>query len=146
MASAQGPCGQICEADIRCGSMDTQAACVTDCVNEVDGWVRQDALETIADCLSGLACTADDDQCLAMVPALQEHRDWAAACNAKLAPCDGFDADFCSIDPGSGDEGFIRVFAPVVMREMTACLTDNNACTIYATCLEAVFTKYGIDV
>lgn len=143
-SSAQGPCEQLCEAEIRCGNPETLGECTAECQSEVDGWVRQDALETISDCLSALECTADEDQCLAMVPPLSIHEEWRDACLQQLGTCDGIDGDICAIDPGSGDEGIIRLFAPVVVEEMIACL-DAADCVARLQCIQGVFAKYGID-
>lgn len=144
-ASAQDSCEQLCEAEIACGNPETLGECTADCQSEVDGWVRQDALETVADCLAGLECTADEDQCLAMVPPLAVHEEWRDRCLQDLATCDGIDGDICSITPGSGgDAGIIVLFAPVVVEEMIACL-DAADCVARLQCIQGVFAKYGID-
>lgn len=144
-SSAQGACEQLCEAEIRCGSTETQGECTADCQGEVAGWVRQDALESVSDCISGLDCAADEDQCLAMVPPLSVHEEWRDKCLMQLATCEGIDGGICSITPGgSGDEGIIVLFAPVVVDEMIACL-DAADCVARLQCIQGVFAKYGID-
>ena len=148
MASAQGPCTQLCEAEIRCmGETDPLATCTAECQSEVDGWARQDALEVFADCMSGQSCRAapdtgiDEDPCIAMISVLDVHRQWNTKCNMQLASCDAELAELCVVE---GENGFVRLFSPVVVNEMLACL-DAADCPTRLMCVEGVFTKYGID-
>lgn len=143
VASAQPGCSSICEQEIRCGSTNTLAECTSECQMGIDGWVREDALEAFADCATNLTCEADSDTCFSMISVLDVHREWSMKCNAQLSACD-IDQDICAIQHTSGDEGLILLFAPVVVEEMITCL-DGADCAARLTCLQNVFTKYGID-
>lgn len=146
---AQGICEQSCEYEASCGTEDDVAGCTTDCVDQVVGWFRADAAQSLVDCQSELACTAEDDQCLLDVEPLAIHEEWEQKCRAQLAECapDPTQLDeACEVspDPANDDIGFFRFIAPEIMAELIDCL-DGADCNARLTCVQASLDAHGIN-
>lgn len=141
--TARPACEQLCQHQLDCGDTEPLATCADRCATSVEGWAREDGMEQLGDCISTLACDADDDQCAAMIPALSVHEQWASRCVEQLGACPDFSAQACSIDV----DGFpwFRLIVPSIMNEMIACL-DEATCDGRLICVEGVFERYHVDL
>lgn len=145
-ADATALCERGCTYDIMCGSEQTQADCVSDCVMELSGWVRADAYESLIECQEGVACDDNDgeDACFLMVEALPIHHEWEEGCKTQLAGCSDIDVTTdCDVD-SERDSGLFRFIAPAIMEEFIDCL-DAADCEARLTCIQTVAAKYNID-
>ena len=147
-AQAEEVCTADCQHDIDCGSTQDLATCVTDCKQEMVGWARADAVDTIFDCQIANACDAGDDECLDLVQPLAIHNQWETECRANLGECaptpEDLDGICSATSTGDGDAGFIRFIAPPVIEEMLDCL-PLPACDARLDCLQGVFQSHNID-
>ncbi len=146
-AEAEEVCTADCQREIDCGNEQELAACVTNCTQDMVGWARADAVDTIFSCTAALGCDASDDECLDDVLPLPIHEEWEAACRSDLGGClepteiEGV----CEVSPvGDSDAGFVRFIAPEIVEDMIDCLA-GPACEERLGCLENVFATHNID-
>lgn len=147
---ARSICTPDCQREIDCGNTtDDLATCTQKCLDDMVGWARVDAVETIFDCRSALACGASDDGCVLEVQPLAIHQQWEDKCRVQLATCVSTPADLeglCEVspDPANDNIGFFRFVAPAIMTELIACL-DGADCTARMTCVTDTLAAHGID-
>jgi hypothetical protein len=145
---AQEHCGEICERDLMCdpNTTETLQECTDDCVGDVTRVIREDAFIDVADCISALSCTADEDVCLRECSPTKTHNDYETACRAKVAECGGAGSaadSLCEVSPsGSDDDGFLCLLIPTAISELTDCF--SMSCTAVEACLSGVFERYGL--
>lgn len=148
-ANAMDVCETICQHEVEC-TPDSQTldACIADCTGDLGGGgYRTDAANDIADCIAGLACTADEDACLTECSPTSAHESFETRCRAKVAECAdaGADADAaCETTPSTGDDdvGFFCLFTPAVMEALSACF--DEPCTGIETCFSNVTTQFNL--
>jgi len=150
--SALGPCRADCEQRITCNPeiTDTVEQCAMECANEIAGWVRDDVVQSFFECAAALPCDVSDDQCLDDIQPLAVHRRYEMECRAAMASCfvdDPVELDgMCDVDPGGeGDQGIIRILAPVVVEAMIDCFMATT-CETRVTCIDRVLVQYGVDL
>lgn len=153
-ADAEEYCNMGCTHDEECGNLEvgeTVESCTTECVDAVSGVYRGDALQSIAECVSGLECTANDDMCFEQIDPLGVHEDWEARCREVMPtlcqlPATEVDG-YCEVTPdaSSDNSGFISVLAAPIVEDLTACF-DEATCEALQTCQQAVFEQYGIGI
>jgi hypothetical protein len=146
-AGAMEVCETICQHDVEC-TPDGQPldACIADCVGDLGGGgYRTDAANAIADCFAGLACTADEEQCLAECTPTSAHEAYETKCRAKFAECGGMgSADpACETTPNATTEvGEACLFTPAVVDALAACF--DEPCTGLDACFQMVTNQYGL--
>ena len=149
-AAAEAPCTQLCERDVECEG-DVLEDCVGDCVVDLAGWARTDAVTTIYSCISQLECDADEEaECGPTVAPLDVHRAYEDRCRVTLGTClESSELDsLCEVDyieDADGDAGVMRFLAPIVVEAMTACLVDDASCDDQLACIDDVFEQYGVS-
>ena len=149
-ADAEVACTQICEREVVCED-EILDECVVDCVDELSGWARTDAIDAIYSCVAGLACDLDEeDSCGAAAQPLAIHRAYEDRCRATMADClePREINSLCEVDfvvDAPGDAGFMRFFAPVLIEAMDACF-DGEACLDRLTCLQDVIDEFGVSI
>lgn len=151
--TAEGACGDICQHDLACDATSTQTLeqCTADCVGDVAGAYREDAVLAIASCLTELACTADDDACLAECEPTSSHDRYEERCRERGAECgatpDQLDG-LCEVTPmpaSSGDDGLLCLLVPAVVDDLRACF-DEPDCATLETCFDRVLAAHGVDL
>ena len=146
-ASAMNACETICQHEVECTpDGQTVDACITDCVGDIGGGgYRTDAVNNIADCVAGLACTDDEEQCLAECTPTSAHEAYETKCRAKYTECGGTGSpdDLCETTPNATTEvGQTCLFTPAVVTALAACF--DQPCTELETCFDDVATQFGL--
>ena len=67
-AEAEELCRADCQRDIDCGEEFDLESCTARCADDVVGWARADAVQTIFECTAALACGQTDDGCQRDLP------------------------------------------------------------------------------
>jgi hypothetical protein len=142
IASAEASCRTGCEHDASCGISTDVNQCTMDCQNQFAGWMRQDALDQLADCSQQLAC-GDSNTCIDQIMPLPIHTQYETACRAALACEPDVDAR-CEVDapPAGSTETLIRFIAPEIVMDMIDCFTGSD-CAGAATCVESIEASVG---
>jgi len=146
-SEARDECTKSCEYEVDCLAEDQQV-CVDDCVTEVVGWARHDAIATLSSCRAGLTCDEDTSSCLEKVKPVDFHRKFQDACRAGLDGCASIDIDVdCAIEysPDSDDIGYFRFMSEPVIDELIGCF-DGADCQARLDCMEAVYAERGIQL
>ena len=148
LAVAQDVCADLCTRDEMCGTLDpteTVEQCTSSCTSDVGG-IREDAFISVGSCVAGLACTADEDTCIAECQPTGAHTAYETQCRTKGAEC-GIPAEnlneLCEVTPVAGtDTGFLCLVTPAAINELAACFDDP--CTGLEACVSAWAEKYDL--
>jgi hypothetical protein len=143
-ATADDQCTAVCERELECDPEVDVEQCVEDCIGPSVGSIREDVFVDVMECRATLACDGNAEDCLSCSPT-SSHQTYEAACREAAAEClepDEVD-ESCEVTPDdTGELGYLCVFAPVVMDELTACF-DEPDCVAIGECLQAVLGERG---
>jgi hypothetical protein len=153
-SDAEDYCRRSCQHDVTCDPNSTQTVeqCTTDCVGELAGWARADALDAFTSCIAALECTASDDTCTrTSCSPTATHDQYETRCRELFGACGVTDLDaLCETDPatvdGGGDAGLVCYIAPAIVEELIACMGPQANCDSALSCMLAVFDSHGIDL
>ena len=149
-ADAERACTGMCEREVVCED-DILDECVADCVDELSGWARTDAIEAIYGCVAELTCDIDEeDTCGPAAQPLAIHRAYEDHCRQGMADClePREINSLCEVDfeaDAPGDAGFMRFFAPVLIEAMDACF-GGAVCEDRLRCLQDVVDAFGVSL
>jgi hypothetical protein len=138
-ATAEEGCQQICDHDVACGDPE-DPTCVTECMDDVVGVIREDVFQDVSDCIGALECGVSDDECLVCTPTAT-HEEYEARCREELPACgvpvDELDS-ICEVSPSpDGEVGYYCLIATNIIADLTACF-DEPDCNAMAACFEQV--------
>ena len=141
-SEARSDCSTICQSEDACSGVETDVdACIQACADDIAGWERADASETVAHCIAGLDCADDEALCDDLVKPLAIHRTWSQKCSMLLAVCDGVDPASCAVDGVDGEDSLTRFIAEPIMKKLVACL-DLADCAARLECTQTELAMF----